>query len=218
MSFVKLVLCTSLFICWIPGFAAAQDAPPAGDLSNLDLEQLMQVKVQAASLHDQNLEDAPASVTIITQEDIRRYGYRTLGEALSSARGIYTSSDRTFTYGGVRGFSLPGDYGQRNLLMVNGHNMADNIVGESNRFGQDFPLDMTLVKRIEVIRGPSSALYGSSGIFLTINVVTLSPEEISGAEVRTEAGSLGEKKLQAMTSMSLGHGASFLLSGSAFND
>src|SRR5579871_2186519 len=188
------------------------------DLTNLDLEQLMQIKVEGASLHTQNIEDAPASVTIITQDDIRKYGYRTLAEALSDARGFFTTFDHTYHLPGVRGFALPGDYGSRILLLVNGHNMTDNILDQSVWFGQDFPLDMNLIKRIEVIRGPSSALYGSNGIFATINVVTFSPTEFSSTQMRVETGSLGEKKVQAASSLPLGHGANLLVSLSAFND
>jgi outer membrane receptor for ferrienterochelin and colicins len=74
------------------------------------------------------------------------------------------------------------------------------------------------VKRIEIIRGPSSSLYGSDGMFATINVVTISPEEFSGTQVRAKTGTLGEKKLQAASSMALSHGATLLLSGALFND
>src|SRR5205823_5366874 len=140
--------------------------------------------------------------------------YRTLAEALGGARGMFTTFDRTYHYLGVRGFSLPGDYGSRLLLLVNGQSLTDNILGQSVWFGQDFPLDMSLVKRIEIVRGPSSALYGSNGIFATINVVTFSPEEFHGTQVRAEAGTFGEKKLQAASSVALGRGASLLMSGS----
>jgi outer membrane receptor protein involved in Fe transport len=194
----------------------AQD-PKVQDLGALSLEQLMNIQVGGAALHPQSLKDAPASVTIITAEDIRKYGYRTLGEALASVRGFYVTNDRTYETVGVRGFNLPGDYDSHILVMVNGHNMADNIFDYMLFFGNGFPIDMNVVKQIEIIRGPSSALYGSNAVFATVNVITKSPDEVAPLTVTTDTGSFGEKKVQVTGATSLGS-AKLLVSGSVYNN
>ena len=193
-------------------------SPRSEDLNELSLEQLVNVKITSASLHEQSLKDAPASVTVINAEEIRKYGYRTLAEALSYVRGFYLTSDHSFTSLGARGFSLPGGYDTRVIIMINGHNMADNIFELATSFGNDFPLDMDLVDRIEIVHGTSSALYGSSGMLATINVITKRPSDFNGASVRFETGSLGERKGEVSTAISLPKGANLLVSTSAFNN
>jgi outer membrane receptor protein involved in Fe transport len=204
----------------LAGSAEAQDPqtpdPGSPNLDSLSLEELMQVKVEGAALHPQTLQDAPASVTIITAEDIRKYGYRTLGEALAGVRGFYLTNDRTYQTIGVRGFNLPGDYDSHILFMVNGHNMADNIFDYMLNIGIEFPIDMNLIKQIEIIRGPSSALYGSNAMFATINIITKAPGELPTLALTTDTGSYGEKKGQVEAAGSLGS-AKVLFSGSVYN-
>jgi outer membrane receptor protein involved in Fe transport len=200
---------------------AQADDPPGStppDLTGLTLEQLLDLRVEAAALHPQTLRDAPASVTVITAEDIYKYGYRTLGEAIASVRGFTLNDNRTYQSAGVRGFNLPWDYGSRILVMVNGHNMADHVFDSMLWFGEDFPVDMHLVKQIEIIRGPSSALYGSNGEFATINIITKPPEEAGPPGLSSELGSFGKKKVQMMTTVPISKGAQVLLSGTVFND
>ena len=107
----------------------AAGGPPAS-LADLSIEQLMEVRVASvygASKHEQKVTQAPSSVSIVTAEDIRRFGYRTLVDALRGIRGLYVSDDRNYPYLGIRGFLRPGDYNTRVLVTIDGHRMNDNI-------------------------------------------------------------------------------------------
>lgn len=187
------------------------------DLTAQSLEQLMGTSVVSAALHEQNLTDAPGDVTVITSDEIRRWGYRTLADALSYVRGFYITSDRSYNYLGVRGFSLPGDYDTRIIVMINGHSLTENIFDMAGWFGNDFPVDISLVDRIEIMRGASSALYGSNGMLATINVITKRPNEAKGTSVRIDTDSLRERKGQVSVSVPAGK-ANLLFSTSVFNN
>jgi outer membrane receptor for ferrienterochelin and colicins len=169
------------------GTAIAQ--PPADqDLMSMQIEDLGRVQVYSASRHLEDARKAPSSVSIITAEEIRRYGWRTLAEALRSLRGFYISDNRQYTYMGVRGFMRPGDDNPRILLLVNGHRLNDKVY-DTAALGGEFPVDLDLVDHIEVVRGPGSSLYGTNAIFGVINVITREPEGKAVLETSDEVGS-----------------------------
>ncbi len=187
-------------------------AAPANDLTELSLEDLLQVEVTTASKYKQDARQAPSQVQVITAEDIRQYGWRTLGEALGNLPGFYTSDDGVYQYLGARGFLTPGDYSTRFQLLLNGQRLNDNIY-EQAQFGTPFPLDMALVERIEIISGPGSAIYGSNALFGVINVIARDPSSMQGSTGSIGLSSKGWHELRATTSTRLGKdGPSFLAS------
>ncbi|MGZ6142279.1 MAG: TonB-dependent receptor plug domain-containing protein, partial [Myxococcales bacterium] len=148
-------------------------------------------RVVAAEKELTQAQDAPASISVISAEEIRGFGYTTLAEALGSVRGLYTTFDRDYATLGVRGFSSPGVYNSRVLVLSDGHVM--NEASQGNSFiGHEFDADLTDVERIEVVRGPGSVLYGSAAFFAVVNVVHRTPARGFHGEAGGTAGTLGE--------------------------
>ena len=169
--------------------AVAQDAS-VPDLTSMSIEDLSQIRLSTASRHLEDPRKAPAAVTVITSEEITRYGWRTLADLLRSVTGFYTAYDRTYSYVGVRGFLQSGDYNARILLLIDGHRVNENIY-DSALMGTEFPLDLNLIDRVEVVRGPGSSLFGTNAPELAVvNVFTRQPSHQNMAEVTTGAGAL----------------------------
>lgn len=195
------------------GFAVAQNQSDP-DLLSLNIEDLARVKVYSASRHLEEIREAPSSVSIITAEEIRRYGWRTLGDALRSLRGFYTSCDRNYTFLGVRGLLRPGDFNSRVLLLLNGHRLNDNVY-DSAQIGAEFPLDLDLIDHIEVVRGPGSSLFGANAVFGVINIITRQPSTRSEVEVSGDIASFLSRTGRVTASGNFGRWSA-LLSGSLY--
>jgi iron complex outermembrane receptor protein len=181
----------ALLLLCLPATAGAQ----ARRFPDFSLEELMRIDVEpvfGASKRLQPVTEAPASVTIVTRDEIARYGYRSLADVLRGVRGFYVTSDRNYSYLGARGFARPGDYGTRILLLVDGHRMNDNIF-EQAAIGRDFGLDAAMFERVEIVRGPSSSLYGTSAFFAVINVIMRKGADLNGFTASGDAGSLGSR-------------------------
>ncbi len=199
------------FTVWcIGGDRGTLSAQESSNPAALSLEELLDTKVYSASKYEQKVAEAPSSIVVISAEDIRKYGYRTLMDVLATLPGFYVQGHGSYTSLGVRGFSPPGDANSRILLLVNGHALNGNI-DDSAPLDYTFPIDMDLIDRIEIVRGPSSSLYGADAFFAVVNVITRTGKD-KGATVSGEGGSLGTYKQTA--TYGLDHnGTQALLSG-----
>jgi outer membrane receptor for ferrienterochelin and colicins len=185
----------------------------------MSLEDLMAVEIDSvygASGFKQKVTEAPASVTIITSEEIQRYGYRTLADILRNVRGFYVSNDRNYSYLGVRGYGLPGDYNSRITLLIDGHRLNDNIF-DGALIGTELPIDVDLIDRVEVIRGPNSSLYIASAFLGVINVITKRGRDSQKVSVAGSVASYGTYQGRVSYGNQFKSGLEMLLSGSFYD-
>lgn len=160
---------SSTLAVFLAGAAHAQTNPP--EPVPLTLEDV----VVTASGFEQRVEDAPASITVIDGEDLRRKSYRDLGDAVRDVEGVTVNGGANESDISMRG--MPGDY---TLILVDGKRQSarESRVNGNAGYEQSFVPPAAAIERIEVVRGPMSSLYGSDAIGGVINVITrkVSPE------------------------------------------
>lgn len=150
---------------------------------SLSLEELLTITISTASLRPQEVREAPATTYIVTEDDFRRYGYRDLKDILRNLPGIDYIWPGSHLGGGQRGFS---SYWELTKLLINGKEanaLPNDAIFLVNQF------NLTGVKRVEIVQGPASVLYGPEAFSGVINIVTKDAE--NGAEGNELAGFVG---------------------------
>jgi outer membrane receptor for ferrienterochelin and colicins len=221
LGFLLLRSAFLILACFFPLGALSAEVTPkpkSVDLTELPLEALMEVevpKVYGASKIEQKTTEAPASITIVSADEIKKYGYRTLADILASAPGFFVSYDRNYAFLGTRGVSL-GDFNSRVLLLVDGHRVNNNLT-DGAYIGPEFILDIDLIDRVEIIRGPGSVLYGNNAVFGVINVITRQGRQLNGTEVSGEYGSFDTYKARVTYGKLFTNGVQLMLSGTYYD-
>jgi hypothetical protein len=163
--------------------SANVDLTEVGDIEAFSLEDLLEKPVVSASRYAQKPASTPIVVSSVDVDQIDALGYRTLGEALRSMRGVYLTNDRNYSYLGARGFAVPGDYNTRFALAIDGHRMNDAVYGQA-LLGLEAGLPLIAVDRVELVRGGAWSVYGQNALLGAINVVTATGKSRPGLHVR----------------------------------
>lgn len=170
----------ALLVFFSPAFAFTQDKPgskkgtkKADDwMFEMSLEELLDEEVVTAGKKSEKISDIPASVVLITCEDIKRYGYKTLEEILENIPGFYMID--SYSWWGTASFGVRGFFSPTTLnnviILVNGINQVGDYLGDYPSSKIKVPVEA--IDRIEGIRGPMSVIYGSGAFMGAINIIT----------------------------------------------
>jgi iron complex outermembrane receptor protein len=168
--------------------SSTQAAAP-GDLSQVSLEDLMNIKVTSVSRTDQKMSQAAAAIFVITGEDIRRSGATNIPDLLRMVPGMDVSQINANTWAiSARGFN--DQFSNKLLVLIDGRAVYTPLLGGVNWDTQDVPLED--IERIEIIRGPGATIWGANAVNGVINVVTKKAADTKGALVSGGGGSEGK--------------------------
>ncbi len=167
------------------------------DFEELDLETLLafsDITVSVATRLEQAPEEAPGATSIVTGDDIRAMGARTLEEALQAVPGVDVTLDALgrprITMRGLPS-GLTGGASENLLILMNGHRIDDPIEGGATAL--EFTTPAANIQKIEVLRGAASAVYGSGALGGVINIITFSQRDFTGIEANAGYGSFASQ-------------------------
>ena len=163
------------------------------ELTDLSIEELLNVRIITASRIEEKSGDVPASVVVVGRSDIEKYGYRTLAEILQNIPGVY-GVEHYYREGvalGMRGF-WSGITNKHIMILVDGIPQRNDYMGAHAL--PDIAVPVEAIERIEVVRGAMSVMYGSGAFFGVINIVTESPENKNTRLATVSMGDNNTKK------------------------
>jgi iron complex outermembrane receptor protein len=168
----------------------ADASDPLTELSRMSLEQLSKVDVTSVSKSAQSLSSAPASIYVITREEILRTGVLSVPEALRLAPNLQITQLTSTTYSnGARGFAGRPDvqnFSNKILMLIDGRSVYSPLFSGIEYDMQDVLMDD--IERIEVISGPGATLWGANAMNGVINIITRKASETQGGLVRLDGG------------------------------
>src|SRR5258706_8572305 len=170
---------------FIPNPAAAVDLPSTRELAELSLEQLSNLEVTSVSKKPERLADAPASVFVITADDIRRSGVTSLPEALRLAPNLQVAQVSASAYN-IRARGINNTSANKLLVLIDGRSVYTPLFAGVFWDVQDLMLED--VERIEVISGPGGTLWGVNAVNGVVNVITRSADQTRGGLLSAGAG------------------------------
>jgi len=148
------------------------------DLTDLAIEDLLEIEVTSVSRYEQKLSRAASAAYVITSEDIRRSGVTTIPDALRMAPGVHVAQLNASQWAvSVRGFS--GRFADKLLVMVDGRSVYNPLFSGVYWDSVDMPLED--IERIEVVRGPGGAVWGSNAVNGVVNIITRNAAETQGS-------------------------------------